>query len=204
MFDPALMPNVLYLLLVAGLWLTALAVVMPGTGVYELLALAALVLVGAGTRSVDINPWALLPIGLGVAAFLFSIWGSRQQIWLVLSAVLLTIGSALLFRQEGTGAGVNPLLALVTTLGSVGFFWVVIRNVRAAHRSEPVFDPAHVVGQVGEARTPIDPIGSAYVDGELWTVQAKEPIAAGSPVRVISREGLMLLVEPEGKPQGGG
>ncbi|MGH2621375.1 MAG: NfeD family protein [Anaerolineales bacterium] len=203
MLDSPLLPNLLYLLLVAGLWLAALAVVTPGSGVYELLALLALATVGAGTTVVEMNPWAWLPVGLGVVAFVISIWGSRQEIWLVVAALLLTLGSAFLFRQEGGGAGVNPLLALISTLGSVGFFWIVVRNVRKSQLAEPIFNPEHILGQLGEARTPIDPIGSAYVDGELWTVRADHPISAGTAVRVISREGLMLNVKPEGDNQGG-
>ncbi len=203
MLESPLLPDLLYVVLVAGLWLAALAVVTPGTGVYELLALLALVTVGAATTVVAMNPWALLPVGLGVVAFAISIWSSRQEIWLVLSAVLLTVGSAFLFRREGGGAAVNPGLALLSTLGSAGFFWIVVRKVRMAQQAEPIFDPAHVLGLVGEARTPIDPIGTAYVDGELWTVRAEHPIPAGSGVRVISREGLILNVKPEGDTQGG-
>ena len=165
MLESPLLPNLLYLLLIGGLWLAALAVVTPGSGVYELLALLALATVGAGTTVVAMNPWAWVPVGLGVVAFVISIWSSRQEIWLVLSALLLTLGSAFLFRQEGGGAGVNPVLALISTLGSVGFFWIVVRNVRKSQRAEPVFDLTHILGQVGEARTLIDPIGSAYVDG---------------------------------------
>ena len=204
MLDSPLLPNLLYVLLVGGLWLAALAVVTPGTGVYELLALLALATVGAGTTIVAMNPWAWIPVGLGVVAFVISIWSSRQEIWLVASALLLTLGSAFLFRQVGGGAGVNPLLALISALGSVGFFWVVVRNVRKAQRAEPVFNPEHILGQIGETRTPIDPIGSAYVGGELWTVRAEEAIPAGTAVRVISREGLMLNVKPEGDTQRGG
>lgn len=203
MLESPLLPSLLYMILVAGLWLAALAVVTPGTGVYELLAVAALVTVGAGTTIVDMNPWAWVPVGLGVVAFVISIWSSRQEIWLVLSALLLTLGSAFLFRQEGGGAGVNPLLALISTLGSVGFFWIVVRNVRKSQRAEPVFNPTHILGQVGEARTSIDPIGSVYVDGEMWSARAESPIPEGTAVRVISREGLMLNVKPEGDSQGG-
>lgn len=203
MLQSPLLPNLLYLILVAGLWLAALAVVTPGSGVYELLALLALATVGAGTTVVAMNPWAWVPVGLGVVAFVISIWSSRQEIWLVLSALLLTLGSAFLFRQEGGGAAVDPVLALISTLGSVGFFWIVVRNVRKAQRAEPVFDLSHVLGQAGEARTSIDPIGTAYVDGELWTVRAENPIQPGSPIRVVSREGLMLIVKPEGEAQGG-
>ena len=49
MLESALFPNLLYLVLVAGIWLAALAVVSPGTGVLELLAFFALGAAGLGT-----------------------------------------------------------------------------------------------------------------------------------------------------------
>jgi len=203
MLQSPLLPNLLYLILVAGLWLAALSVVTPGSGVYEALAILALVTVGVATTIVPLNLWALVPVALGVGVFGVSIWRSRQGIWLVLSAILLTLGSAFLFRQAGGGPAVSPALAFVTTLSSVGFFWVVVRTVRAAQQAQPAHDPSHVLGEIGEARTSIDPIGTAYVDGELWTVRAENPIQPGSPIRVVSREGLMLIVKPEGEAQGG-
>jgi len=208
MLQSPLLPNLLYLILVAGLWLAALSVASPGSGFFELLALLALVAAGVGATIVPMNPWALVPIALGMVVFVVSIygvtiWRMRQGTWLVLSSLLLTVGSAFLFRSEGGGPAVNPVLALVTAIGSVSFFWVVVRSVWATQRAEPVFDLSHVLGQIGEARTPIDPIGSAYVDGELWSARAKDPIPVGTAVRVISRDGLMLNVKPVGETQGG-
>lgn len=208
MLESPLLPNLLYLILVAGLWLAALSVASPGSGFYELLALLALVAAGVGASVVPMNAWALAPIALGMVVFVISIygvtiWKVRQGMWLVLSALLLTVGSAFLFRSEGGGPAVNPVLAFVTAIGSVSFFWVVVRSVWAAQQAEPTFDPTHVIGQLGEARTSIDPIGSAYVGGELWTVRSNDPIPQGSVVRVVKRDGLVLIVSPEGQPQGG-
>ena len=56
-------------------------------------------------------------------------------------------------------------------------------------------DPAFVLDQIGEVRTAIDPTGSVYVAGELWTARADAPIAIGAHVRVRDREGLILTVE---------
>jgi hypothetical protein len=42
LFDSPLFPNLIYLSLMAGLWFAALAIVSPGTGALELLALVAL------------------------------------------------------------------------------------------------------------------------------------------------------------------
>jgi len=70
--------------------------------------------------------------------------------------------------------------------------WVIPDSIRAEH-----------IRDRGDARTSIDPIGSVYVDGEMWSARAEHPIPEGTAVRVISREGLMLNVKPEGETQGG-
>jgi membrane-bound ClpP family serine protease len=200
--DSPLLPNLLYLSLVAGLWLSALAVLSPGTGVYELLAVLALGLAGLGTTVVPPNPWALIPLALGAGFYLVSLRRRQEGIWLGLSALMLSAGSAFLFRREEGGPAVNPWLALVTTGMTVAYFWVVVRQSLASQTARPSLDPDRVLGQVGELRTPITPeeMGSVYVGGELWTARARTAIPAGSTVRVAAREGLILLVEKEEPP----
>ena len=194
-----LLPNLLYLSLVAGLWLSALALISPGTGVYELLALGALVLAGLGTMFIPFNAWALIPLGLGIAFYFVSLSRRREAFWLALAALSLSAGSIFIFEREGGGPAVNPLLASVTTLMTLGYFWLVVRQTIAAQTAEPSIDLSKVLGQVGEVRTEIAPMGSAYIGGELWTVRAAEPIPVGSNVRVVDRDGLILIVEPEGE-----
>jgi membrane-bound ClpP family serine protease len=120
----------------------------------------------------------------------------RVEIWLGLSAVAFCLGSVFLFRLEGGGAAVHPLLAIVVSLMTLGYFWLAIRNAVLAHQVGPTFDPALVINQIGEVRTTIDPTGSVYVAGELWTARADAPIAIGASVRVRDRKGLILTVEP--------
>jgi len=52
-----------------------------------------------------------------------------------------------------------------------------------------------MVGQVGEAKTRIHSEGSVQVSGELWSARSEKPIPTGSAVRVLAREGFILLVE---------
>jgi len=36
------------------------------------------------------------------------------------------------------------------------------------------------------------------VAGELWSARSEKPIAAGSPIRVVRRDGFVLIVEKSG------
>lgn len=196
--ESALFPNLLYLLLVSGIWLAALALLSPGTGVLELLAFIALVGAGLGTLVLPLNSWALVVLGIGVVFYVLSLRLEKFEIWLVLSALALGIGSAFLFRTTAPGPAVNPLLALAVSLLTLGYFWLAVRSSLQAQRERPSIDPSNVLGEIGEVRTDLDPTGSIYVAGELWTARADGNIKTGEKVRVIDREGLLLIVELAG------
>jgi len=195
--DSPLFLSLLYLFLVAGIWLAALAVVNPGTGVLEILALVALGGAGLGTIFVPLNAWALIVLAIGGVLFVASLRLPRPEIWLAFSALALSVGSVFLFQPEGGGAAVHPLLALSVSLLTLGYFWWAIRSAITAQRARPTIDPTRVIGEVAEVRTELNPIGSVYALGELWTARAEGSVRAGKKVKVVDREGLMLLVEPE-------
>lgn len=190
------MPNLVYLLLMAGVWLAAMAIASPGTGLLEVGAIVVLVLAGLGTLQVPLDLWALGIIGLGVVLFIGALRWRRTALWLVLSALLLSVGSAFLLGIEAGRPAVNPLLAATVSILTVGFFWMAVRRGVLAQRAKPTHDPESVLGQVGDVRSPLDPVGSIYVGGELWSARAEAALPVGTPVRVRGREGLVLLVEP--------
>jgi membrane-bound serine protease (ClpP class) len=194
--DTQLMPNLIYLLLMAGVWLAAMALASPGTGLLELAAFAVLVLAGIGTLRLPIDLWALLVIALGAAAFGGALRARRAQLWLLFSALLLSAGSAFLFGMPAWRPSVHPLLAATVSVLTVGFFRFAVGRGILSQRARPQHDLAAVVGQVGDVRSPLDPVGTVYVGGELWSARCEAPVAAGAAVRVRGREGLVLIVEP--------
>jgi len=103
------MADVFYLCLVLGLWTAAMALVAPGTGVLEALALLLLAAAGVGMLIWPVNPWAFLPLVLGVAAFVLSFLQRRRAgIWLVVSAILISVGSIFLYENARGGPAVQP------------------------------------------------------------------------------------------------
>ena len=52
---------------------------------------------------------------------------------------------------------------------------------------------------MGEAVVAIDPDGVVLIDGARWRARTNRatPIPAGSPIRVVEIDGLVLEVEPE-------
>jgi membrane-bound serine protease (ClpP class) len=89
------------------------------------------------------------------------------------------------------------LLVGVTTLLTVGYYWFAIRKIIESQRMISTLDPALLINQFGEVRTDIDPIGTVFVSGELWSAESKHPITSGARIRVVSRNGLSLIVVPQ-------
>jgi membrane-bound serine protease (ClpP class) len=78
---------------------------------------------------------------------------------------------------------------------TAAFFVLFIRKVWEARRAPAFVGAESLVGATGEAREELTPEGLVFVEGALWkAVATPSPIHAGSPVRVIGRDGLQLKV----------
>lgn len=187
-------PNFAYVLLVAGFMLAILALLSPGTGILELVALFTLLLAGWGIYHLSINYWALFILLLGVIPFLLAVRKTRRLVFLGLTILALVVGSTFLFRGESWLPAVNPILALVVSVLTSGFLWIAVTKTLEASLVRPEHDLTRLVGTTGEAKTVIHEEGSVQVDGELWSAHSETRIPKGARVRVIGREGFILNV----------
>jgi membrane-bound serine protease (ClpP class) len=195
--DFLLDPNIAYLILLGGILLGFLAIVTPGTGLLEVGAFLCMVLAGYAVYNLSVNWWALLVLVLSIAPFLYAVQRPKREMYLGLSIFLLVLGSVFLFAVDGWKPAVNPLVALLASGLVSAFLWIVVRKSVQASAARPLHDLETLVGQLGEARTVVHDAGSVYVNGELWSAKSGSEIPAGSHVRVVRREGFILVVEKE-------
>jgi membrane-bound ClpP family serine protease len=189
-------PNVAYLLLASGMIVVILALLSPGTGLLEVLALFSLVLAGYSIANLPVNGWALLVLLFGVFPFLLALRKSGRAIFLAVMILAFIVGSLFLFPGEvWYQPAVNPLLAVVVSILGGGFLWLAANKILEAEMRRPTHDLQALVGALGEAKTSIHPKGSVQVNGELWSASSQTPIPAGAQVRVIGRDGFVLEVE---------
>jgi membrane-bound serine protease (ClpP class) len=190
--------DIAYFFLIASIWTSVLAVASPGTGMLEFSACVSIVITAVFAAYLGVNVLALIILGIAFLVFLLEIARPAKGIFLLISVVLFSLGSVFLFRDgEGGLAIVSWPLAVVSSLGTAGFFWMVVRNIILVHRKRPEMDPSAVIGQLGIAETEIHHIGSVLVASESWSARSDTPIPAGSDVRVTAREGLVLTVVKE-------
>jgi len=193
--DFLLDPNVAYLILMGGILLALLALATPGTGLLEVGALFCIVLAGYVIYNLYFNWWALLLLLLGVVPFVYALQKPKRETFLILAIILLVAGSVFMFWRPQEGGMVNPVVATITSALMAGFLWLAVRKAVEAAATIPSHSLETLVGTIGEARTRIADEGSVMVAGELWSARSDKVISAGSKIRVVRRDGFVLVVE---------
>jgi membrane-bound serine protease (ClpP class) len=188
-------PNIAYLILLGGVLLGLMAIVTPGTGMFEVGAFFCLALAGYAVYNLSFNWWALIILLLSIVPFIYAVQKPKREIYLGLSILLLVIGSVFLFAVDGWKPAVNPFVALLASGLMSVFLWVAVRKTVQAAAARPVHDLEALIGSTGEARSNIHEEGSVHVAGEMWSARSSELISAGSKVRVLGRDGFVLVVE---------
>ncbi len=198
-------PEIALLLLLAGVFGLIFEVYNPGIGLAGILG-AGCLLLGFYALSVLPTNWlGVLFVAGAIALLVIDLHTSGLGVFTVAGVGALVAGSLLLF------AGADPALrlsgwaiaaAVVTTL--LFFISVMTAAVRVRLR-RPVTGEEGMIGAVAEAKTDIAPEGTVITKGTLWRARTMETgIAAGSKVRVMATEGLVLLVEPLHSERRGG
>ena len=195
-------PNVIYALLIIGLWAAAAAFKVPGTGLLETAAFICLALTVVGLTRQPPNVVGVVLIL--VAGVLFVVDLKVQSIALTLGAVVsLVLGSVFLFPRGEAGpeqavavSRISPWLIGGVTLASLSFFGLALSAVARVQRIRTKVSADAIVGQRCVARTPIDPLGTIQLQSELWTAIAdeEESIGVGEEVEVMALEGLKARV----------
>jgi len=187
-------PNVAYLILVIGVILGMLALFTPGTGLLEVGALFAIFLAGYPMVHLPIRLWALILLAVGIVPFIFALRKFKQWYWLVPAIVSAVVGSVFLFKSDTSLTAINPFFATFVSVISIVLMWVIGIKSLEALRLRPSQDLSRLMDVIGEARTDILNEGTVYIGGEDWTARSDTAIPAGSQVKVVGREGLVLKV----------
>ncbi|MBI2846519.1 MAG: nodulation protein NfeD [Chloroflexi bacterium] len=189
-------PNIAYILLSLAmigllLELSNPGAILPGVigGISLLLALYSL-----GTLEVY---WAgVLLIALAFILFIADIFVTSHGILTVGGLASFIFGSLILFRGGPAGAlSVDWRLIAVVAVGFAAFFVFVLRAIVQAHRRRATTGIEGLVGKIAVARTPLNPGGTVFVEGERWSARLEEgEVAEGDEVIVTRVEGLKLWV----------
>jgi membrane-bound serine protease (ClpP class) len=190
-------PEVAFLLLLAGIFGIIFELYNPGIGLAGILGAVSLLL-GFYALSVLPTNWAgVLLIVLAVLFFLVDLQAAGLGVWTVGGIAALVAGSLLLFSGASPAVELSPWAIAGAVAGTLLFFISVMTAALRVRLRRPITGEEALVGTIGEARTDIAPEGTVVTKGTLWRARTMETgIPAGSKVKVMAMEGLVLLVEP--------
>lgn len=190
-------PNVAYLLLIIGLWALIAAFAAPGTGIPEVAAALCLPLAIVSLVQLPVNAVGVTLIAVSMFLLVIDLKVQSHGALTLGGVIALALGSIFLFRPVEGQPGLSLWIIGLTTLGSGLFFgWALTAAMRAQKRPL-VMDPQAVIGQPGEVRQRLAPVGTVQLRSELWSARAEtsEVIESGTRVVVTGLEGLTLKVK---------
>ncbi len=190
-------PNIVYLLMMAGLVGLYFEFAHPGVYAPGIIGVICLLLALMSFQVLPINNTGLLLLLLGIGLLTAEVFTPSHGILGVGGVVAFVLGSLFLINTSQTnivisrGAIAGVTVALV--LGMLGLAWAI------AERRKPALTGREaLIGAVGEIRHPIKP-GSAgwiFIHGEMWRARSDQPLEIGAAARVTAVKGMELEVQP--------
>ena len=94
-------------------------------------------------------------------------------------------------------------VTIVIVLLLVAFVFAIHKAIISSVRWKPMSGSEGMIGLLGTVITPLNPLGSVTVQGELWKARSiVENISIGENVEIIGLDGLTLEVKRKEKPNG--
>ena len=173
----------------------------PGLIVPAAIGVAAMIALLVGTQLVSLNALGFLFIALGFVLFFLEIKVVSYGLLTVGGIASIIAGFYLLVDKLSFAAPPVDWALLAPILS--GVILVVVGVTYLAFKSQtskaPAADLSDMVGQVGTARSDLDPEGKVWFLGALWSASATETVRKGEEVRIVATKGLRLTVEPVSK-----
>jgi membrane-bound serine protease (ClpP class) len=189
-------PNIAFILMLIGVYGLIFEFLNPGAvapgligGISLLVALYALNLLPINYAGAAL---VLLGIGLMVAEAHIGSFGVIG----VAGIVAFVIGAIMMFPSGAPGFTLSLSVVAAATIMTAALFLLVLTMLLRSRRHPVVTGKEGLLGAEGETVAWDGDEGRVRVKGEIWRARAQRPLEAGARIRVIDREGLVLVVEP--------
>src|SRR5262245_959138 len=137
---------------------------------------AALVLLGIGLMVAEAHIGAFGVIGVG-------------------GIIAFVIGAIMMFPSGAPGFELSPIVIAATVIVTASLFMLVLAVLLRSRKRLVVTGKEALLGAEGEAVAWQGEEGRVWIRGELWRARAAAPLQPGTRVKVIDRDGLVLIVE---------
>lgn len=190
-------PNIAYILMLVGIYGLIYEFSNPGAVVPGTVGAVSLMLALYAFQLLPINYAGVALMILGLALMVAEAFAPSFGALGIGGVVAFMVGSLVLIDTNAPGFGLSiPLILTVAVTSALLLVFMVGMAIESRRR--PVVSGAEeLLMSTGHAVGAFQGEGRVHLHGEIWTARSDVPLAADQAVRVIGREGLTLLVEPE-------
>jgi membrane-bound serine protease (ClpP class) len=187
-------PNVAFILMLIGVYGLILEFFNPGAVAPGLIGAISLLVALYALAFMPINYAGAALVLLGVALMIAEVHIGAFGALGVGGIAAFVIGALMMFPAHAPGFTLSGGVIAGAALGSAALFLLALAALLRRKRPVVTGDVA-LIGAEGETVAWQDGEGRVRVKGEIWLARAAAPLAAGSRVKIIGRDGLVLRVE---------
>jgi membrane-bound serine protease (ClpP class) len=191
-------PNVALILMMIGIYGILFEFWHPGTVVPGVIGAISLIVAMASLSILPVNYAGLALLLLGIMLMVAEAFVPSFAILGLGGIVAFVLGAFFLFDPDQSDIPIQASWQVVGGLTAVSAaFFLGVLGLAVRARQRPVLTGGEeMIGSRGEVLHWVGGEGRIQVGGEIWAARSSASLAKGQKVRVVSRTGLMLAVEP--------
>jgi membrane-bound serine protease (ClpP class) len=194
-------PNIAFILMLVGVYGILFEFMNPGTVFSGVIGAICLVIGLFALNLLPVNYAGIGLIGLGIAFLVAEAFTPTHGVLGISGTAAFALGAVFLFEGDIPGFTLSPAVIVAATALGAALALLAASAAVHSHGRPVVTGNATLVGRCGEVLNWSAAEGEVHIHGERWRARAAASLAPGQRVRVVGREGLTLLVEPEAERQ---
>ena len=192
-------PNILFILLTIGIQSIFIELSNPGGWVAGFIGAVCLILAVYGLGVLPVNWFGILFLVTAFILFILEIKAPAHGALTAAGTISFVVGSLVLFNSIETPGFPQVSVPLVVSTGIflAGGIFVVLRFALRALKTPVRTGMESLMGLRGYVISPLEPNGTIQLAGEEWSAITDdfENLPAGTPVQVIDKRGISLIVK---------
>jgi membrane-bound serine protease (ClpP class) len=192
-------PNIAFILLMIGFYGIILEFWNPGTLVAGTVGAISIILALIAFSALPVHYGALGLVILGMALMVAELFTPGVGILGVGGLIAFVVGSIFLFEGSGWDIDIGLSWAVIAgaALSTAAVIFGIGGAAARAYRQPVMTGAEEMIGSRGEVVEWNGESGRVHVHGEIWTARGGAALKPKEKVRVVARDGLTLIVEPQ-------
>jgi membrane-bound serine protease (ClpP class) len=190
-------PNIAFILMLVGIYGLIFEFLSPGAVAPGLVGTISLLMALYALNLLPINLAGVALVVLGIGLMVAEAHIGALGVIGVGGVVAFIIGAIMMFPSGVPGFRLSPVVLTVMAVVTAGLLLLVLALLLRSRRVRVITGEQELIGAEGEALSWQDDKGRIRVRGEIWAARAVGPLRPGTRVKIVARDGLVLIVEPK-------